>query len=810
MAEISIVPINKVSSSMRPPGPKTGANRARTAALIALWLALLLASAWQIARTPVSADITAFLPPSVSRTQQLLIDQLRDGVASRLLLIGIEGDEADKLAVISRDLARRLQATQLFSHVNNGEAALSSRERELIMTHRYLLSPAVTSERFSAAALREALENDLRLLASPLGAMIKPTLPSDPTGEWLRIATSLSAGGGPASRAGVWFAEGGSGGRALLLAETLAPGFDADKQQQALDVVRAEFSSSAAGSSARLLLSGAGVFTATSRAIIEQDAWRLSLIATVLVVLILYTVYRSARIVAFGLLPVLSGMLVGAAAVGLGFGMIHGITLGFGATLIGEAVDYPSYLFIHVARGEKVADTLQRIGPTLRLAVLTTVFGALAMLLSSFTGLSQLGLLAMAGVLVAGLVTRWVLPLLVPALPTQHKLHLLPPASSPLERGLQRTRPVAWLAVLAAVALIAARHDRLWDDDLANLNPIPEDAKRLDGELRRQLGAPDVRHLVIARGATQDEALAHSEEAAATLDKLVQDKVITGYELAASLLPSTRTQLQRRAALPEEPTLRNNLARALDGLPFQDDVFEPFVRDVAQARARKPVELDDLRGSALGLKVRSLLVHSGGEWIALLPLRGIAEPETLSGVFASPASSPTLPQVFLLDLKEESNRLVNGYRNESLRLIGFGLLAILAVLAIGLRDVMAVARVLLPALIAVAVTVACLLLLGRRLNLFHLVSLLLVIGVGLNYALFFDRHEPDPEKRRLTLLALLVCSLTTLSAFGALAFSGTPVLHAIGMTVALGTVLSLLVAAMLARAEKGHRLPAHP
>jgi predicted exporter len=796
------VPIYDETPDPRPVGPTPAAGRPRVAVL-ALWLALLLASAWQIARTPVSADITAFLPPSVSRTQQLLIDQLRDGVASRLLLIGVEGDDADKLAVISRDLARRLRATQLFSYVNNGEAALSGAERDLLMTHRYLLSPAVTPERFTAAALREALENDLRLLASPLGAMIKPTLPADPTGEWLHIATALSAGGGPASRFGVWFAEGSGGGRALLLAETLAPGFDADRQQQALDAVRAEFAAAAAGTSARLLLSGAGVFTATSRAIIEQDAWRLSLIAGVLVVLILYTVYRSARVVVLGLLPVLSGLLVGAAAVGLGFGMIHGITLGFGATLIGEAVDYPSYLFIHVARGEKVADTLQRIGPTLRLAVLTTVFGALAMLLSSFTGLSQLGLLAMVGVLAAGLVTRRVLPLLAPTLPAEHKLHLLPPASSSIERRLQRGRWLAWLALLAAVALIAARQDRLWDDDLANLNPIAEEAKRLDGELRRQLGALDVRHLVIARGATQDQALARSEEAAATLDKLVQDNVIAGYELAASFLPSTRTQTRRRAALPDDATLHANLTRALDGLPFQDGVFEPFLRDVAQARVGKPVELDDLRGSALDLKVRSLLLKSGGEWIALVPLRSVANAEALAGAFASPASSQALPPVFLLDLKEESNRLVNGYRNESLRLIGLGLLAILAVLAFGLRDATAVGRVLLPPVIAVAVTVACLLLAGRRLNLFHLVSLLLVIGIGLNYALFFHRPEPDVEKRRLTRLALLVCSLTTLSAFGALAFSGTPVLHAIGMTVALGTVLSLLVAAMLAREREG-------
>ena len=120
---------------------------------------------------------------------------------------------------------------------------------------------------------------------------------------------------------------------------------------------------------------------------------------------------------------------------------MHGITLGFGATLIGEAVDYPSYAFIQAARGERLADTLARIGPTLRLAVLTTVFGASAMALSSFQGLAQLGVLTIVGVGVAGLVTRWVLPALAPAGWVSRKAYALPfDAQRARGGGSRRTR----------------------------------------------------------------------------------------------------------------------------------------------------------------------------------------------------------------------------------------------------------------------------------------------------------------------------------------------------------------------------------
>jgi predicted exporter len=155
--------------------------------------------------------------------------------------------------------------------------------------------------------------------------------------------------------------------------------------------------------------------------------------------------------------------------------------------------------------------------------------------------------------------------------------------------------------------------------------------------------------------------------------------------------------------------------------------------------------------------------------------------------------------MFLLDLKAESNRLINGYRNESLRLTGMGIVAIGCVLWYGLRRPDAMVRVLTPVLIAVGLDVVVLISLGERLSLFHLVSLLLVIGIGLNYALFFNRNPLDQEDARRTALSLVICCLATLSAFGALSFSRTPVLHAIGLTVSLGSLLSLVISAIAAK-----------
>jgi len=154
-----------------------------------------------------------------------------------------------------------------------------------------------------------------------------------------------------------------------------------------------------------------------------------------------------------------------------------------------------------------------------------------------------------------------------------------------------------------------------------------------------------------------------------------------------------------------------------------------------------------------------------------------------------------------LDLKAESDRLIGGYRAQALRFAGVGALAIALLLWLGLRNLGFALRVMLPVYAGIAMTVGLLVSSGVGLTLFHLVSLLLVLGVGLNYALFFNQAELGTESERETSLALSVCFLTTLAAFGCLATSHIPILSAIGLTVSLGTALSLLNAMVLGPAS---------
>jgi predicted exporter len=138
--------------------------------------------------------------------------------------------------------------------------------------------------------------------------------------------------------------------------------------------------------------------------------------------------------------------------------------------------------------------------------------------------------------------------------------------------------------------------------------------------------------------------------------------------------------------------------------------------------------------------------------------------------------------------------MLRKYRTEILHSLAVSLTAILVLLAVALRSVPAMLRVVTPMLSACAVTAAAMMELFGGLNLYHLVSLLLVMGLSLDQALFFNRPAESGEERRRTLLSLLVCSSSAITAFGILATSEINILRAIGSTVAVGAFFALTFA----------------
>ena len=752
---------------------------------------LLLAAALSV--VTVRTDMADFLPQGDTEAARLVMQEARAGSATGLILLGIEGAPVADLARISVALATSLRGSGLFSVVAGGPAAMSDTDQADLFARRYLLAPAS----FDTPALRRGLEALLRQLRSSTAPLAIQFGLADPPGAFLALIQTWIGASQVRTLDGAWFAP--DTNRALLLARTRAGGMDVPAQEVATAAIEAAFQAANPGP-ARLLIAGPAVFARDAARAIKGDVHRIAIVSTTLVVLLLWWRFRSPLVIAAIGAPVVFSVAVAAVAVQAIFGAVHGVALGFGATMLGVSVDYPVLMIGHRKRGEPAAATRARIGPAFILAVVTATLGLAAMVLSGFPGLAQLGAFAAVGLATAAASTWWLLPRLVVA------ANLAPVAAGNpawllgVER-LRGGRLLGLIPVVTAAGWLLAIGGPAWEGDLANLSPVPAASRALDAELRAALGAPDVGHILILRGQDPEAVLVAQEALAPLLDRLRNEGVIAGAEFAARLLPSTAVQAARIAALPDATTLAARLEKARDGLPFRPDAFQPFLDAVAASRGMAPLRPEDLASSPIAARLDPLLFQRDGVWQGPVVLVGVREPARLAAAFMGQSG------VVFVDMRTELGGILSGYTARAWRWLGWSGLAVLAILAIGLRDSMRVLLVLGAVGAALLVTVAALTAVGIRLSLIHLVTLQLVAGVGLDYALFFARRQLDAEERARTLRTLLTCNGMTLLTFGLLAACQTPVLRDIGITVATGALLAMAFSFLFAGQAPSEELP---
>lgn len=766
-------------------------NNARALAWLSLWLGLLgalLALALHSLR--LGTDLRLFLPRAGSTEQALVLENIGEGPAARLLMLALEGDDPRMLARVSYALAAILREEPEFRLVVNGSSDIPP----WLVEYRYLLTRSFDRTPLNAAYLRAALEERLQDLASPAAQALESLLPSDPTLEIAAIASGWTSRRSPRTIDGAWFDA--TGQRALLLVQTEAAGFDPDGQQRALAKLDSAFREAGAGSAVHMIVSGPGRFSALMKERTQRETTWLGSMATIGLVVLLIVAYRRWRVPVLAPLPLATAALAGLAAVGAVYGEVHGITLAFGFTLIGVAQDYPVHLFSHQHAGLSPVANARRLWPTLATGVAATCIAYVAFLASGVTGLAQLGLFSITGLAVAGLTTRYVLPRTIgedfrdpahsPMVERLGKILSLPPLS-----------PVVYAAAMGtSIAVLLFAPGPAWQDDLGALAPVPPELLAQDARLRAEIGALDPRYLAVVTANDAEGVLQKLEGLESGLDGLVDAGAIAGFEHAAKYLPSARRQRQRQARLPAPADLASALAAASEGTPFRAGVFAPFLSDVERARAQPPLTLAALHDSEQAPLVEGLLHVRGRETQGIIAFSGVTDPDRVRE-WAARAGSGTI----LIDLKQEASALAGAQRERILRCLAVAAVLLVVVVGIALRRWRRVVRVVAPMALTTIAIVAVLRAFSVPLDLFHLMSLVLAAGLGIDYALYFERTGDDRDEHLRTLHAVLVSSASTLMVFVLLSFSSIPVLRSIGVTVTLGVVFNFLLALAMPREQ---------
>ncbi len=758
-------------------------------------LFLSLAVAVIAIRLDVSTDLGVFLPEGKTRFDRLLRHQLNNGASANIILVALSGLPVKELSEQNRKFAEVLRASGKFSSVTNHAGNLGDEALEFLKQNRYLLTHSDLSQKFSVEGFRQSLSERVQGLASALAPLEKQLLRHDPTGEVLGLLGEwqgkISRHKRPNERNGVWFSDDSE--RSLILVEIDADISEMENQESAVQVIR-KAREDFGRPGLEIVLTGPAVFAVESSEDILSDVRILTLTSVSVVVLFLYCVYHSMRMLMLVACSLFMGVIAATAMILLVYGQIHGVTLAFGITLAGVAVDYPIHLMTGMSgRRRSDQEQVHKIWRTLRLGVLSTVMAYAVFLLSGFGGLQQLGLFTIVGLFTTALFSRWVLPHLMssgreamPGLKGFHG-HL---KSVGLAMTRYRITVVLTLAVSVVALLVTDRPVLHLNVD--SLSPVSETRRAQGKLLRDDLGFWYGGNLMLMIGEDKEGVLQFSERIQPEIDALVSRGSIEGYDMAAHFLPSTRRQISNLAFLADEDLVRGNLESALLSSPFRTGVFDPFLHEIGRLSRQDLIVPGMLEETAIGKKLEPLLFDLDGESVGVLLLHGVRDRRPLENL------ADRYENLYHMHLKSASTSLVERSVDRiSVAMLGCAIIIYL-LLALAFRCPRRPLKVMVPTF-AAAVGTACILVFsGNPLSIFHLISLFLVIGLGLDYALFFNRLPQDSAEWDTTFKSLWVCGITTILVFGILMFSSTPPLHAIGMTVALGTSISMIFASMWA------------
>lgn len=746
----------------------------------------------------VTTDITHFLPGGEPDSRIELARRIATGELSRTMVLLVETRDRDEAAAVSRAFETALRAeprvTAVLAALDGGPPA--GVDEALWTTYQprrfaFLARDAdAAQQRISDAGVAAAVGTLKQRLASPMSGLVSRVAPADP----FLVLPSLfeRASGGTASGLGVVddrFVT-TDGTAAVLFLTTRTSASESTTQRPLLAGVDAAFAAvrAANGAHLRLLRSGANRHAVAAEDSMRADIERVSIGSIAGLVLLFLLLFRSLRPMLM-CLPVLgAGFLAGTSACLLAFGAVHGLTLAFGASLLGVAIDYSLHFHAHhaLAPGDGGARaTLRRLWPSMFLSAATTVVAFVALLAATFPGLRELALFAAVGISTSLLFTHLLLPGLAGA---SRPTRLTAAIAGALDRLLQsRSRWLLLPGIVALVVIVAGLPSLHWDDGIASLNRIDPVLKAEDDAVQARVARFEQRRVVVAIGHDEQQALERNDAADRALVAAEQAGELTGHAGAATLLPSRARQRAIDAVARGDATLWPRLREALAQAGFVATSFAPFAEALATT-APAPLVPADLHGTPLQVLVRPFRADGehGVAWLNFV--HGLRDETALRQRLES------LDGVLLLDIEGALTGALADYRQRMQELLLLGLLAVVLLVALRHRAVRPTAVACVPALLAAAATMAVLGLCGISMNLLSLVALLMVVSMGVDYGIFLAADEGQPAARAATRFSILLASLTTVLGFGLLSLSDQPALFRIGATSGIGILSCLLLA----------------
>lgn len=745
-------------------------------------LGLCATSLWSLR---VREDVSDMLPASAELRHSLSLMEMAPFARTLFIELRMRSDTVDGEALLraAKDVSAGLLPPRFTAVLPDGMTLPGPTDLMALLPSLVDAADVAALEaRLDPEAVRRRMAGNYSALLGMNGLLAKHFIQADPLGfleVLLAKINGLRMFDGARLRDG--FLVRPDGRALLMLLKTDVPVTDAGRSEVLMGEVEAALARLPADVTAtvvsghRYALANAGTIKADLRRVFAVSGLGLLLIFGIFI--------RSRDVVWIALLPG-AVLLIATAVLAWCYDAVSGVTLGFGAVLLGITVDFALHVWFAMRHaGVPPGQAVARVARPVLYGAATSMGAFLALATSDIPGIRQLAAFALAGLAAGLLLALLVLP------------HLLRPGAlrPATPRRLVDGRWNLPLALLTAVVLLAGLCSGSgvgMNRQLRAVGMVTEDLRRDERQLRENWGGTRDQAVLFAEGDTLDEALQRNHQVA----RLLAAKLPDDHPLSLDLLwPPAEVQQANRARWSQfvarhAPAIDAALTVGPAAYGFSGQAFAPFSRFLQTP----PGPLDAAAVERAGLGALSAMLqarHQGRHYLlTLLPDEPRVHELAAAGV---------LPQgVTLVSSRRLGALLGQALSKDFVMFVAVACGSMFLLLLLFFRRVGFALLAMAPLLGGLVGVLLMLRLGGGAFNMFNVAALPLVIGLGADYGIFMVCRARSGQDHG-TARAVLVSGLTTVVGFGALVMARHPALHTLGLTVLVGVGVAIPMALLL-------------
>lgn len=567
--------------------------------------------------------------------------------------------------------------------------------------------------------------------------------------------------------------------------------FSLEQQQKFSTQISKVFAKLSQKHGVELLKTGSIFYTIAGTKQAQQEIMGITIISLLAIIVIICYFFHSYRPLLLAIAVILPSFIIAIVVCQLIFHTIHIVALIFACSLVGVAIDYVFYYYCATYSSNTNSSRftiLLKLMPALPLGVISACLGYGLLLLIPFPGVRQMAVFTIVGLVTAFINVCLFAPYLVPS------NNNMPKQLSNIAKLLQKFRKfkvnkiliiLSYLGILSVFLLGIARLKV--EDNVHTFQALSAELQQEEQKISTLLKFNKETKFLLVKEKSIEALLQREEAVMEILDKLQEQKQLTNYRAFAMLFPSQQRQRENRELIMTQlygqrliklaKTINVNLKADVDLLGVNNMLMIPG--------KTVPTGWQDL-----------IHYEPNGEVLGYVLLTGVVNSNVLQKALYK------FTKVYYIDPPMEYSELFSKYRLLITYLLFAVLTTFFTLLSIKVGIIKAF-KIIKPLGLSLLASIGVLGLSYKYFTLFHAMGLILVAGVGIDYALFlYYQKTTNNQDNVVLLIANTFAALTTVLSFGLLLFSNTTAIANFGFMVFLGIVFCYLFTTIFLGADE--------